>query len=245
MLEIKYMVGKWLYGFKAIRDTVNLCNISKDMKVLIEGAGLGKTPCYVVKKFGCKVIATEILEGAVFISRADVQKKGISDKVSVELVKTENLPYDDNSFDAVIIESILSFVKDKERAVRECYRVLKQGKRFSALEMNYKKKPSFKLLQKMNTTFGLKADPLSHKEWNNLFSNLGFKQLISNSYDLNLFGKGFEDIFYERMDGVKEFGNMIYTNVTNPVARPITIDFLNLYFESKYLGYGIYSGIKK
>ncbi|MHA2101483.1 MAG: hypothetical protein ACW99A_22740, partial [Candidatus Kariarchaeaceae archaeon] len=89
-----------------------------------------------------------------------------------------------------------------------------------------------------------KADPLLFNDWNQLFSNSGFKQLISTGYDLNLFGKGFEDIFYERMDGIRELGNMIYTNATNPMARPITKDFLNLYFESKYLGYGIYSGVK-
>ena len=38
-----------------------------------------------------------------------------------------DLPFEADRFDAVIVESVLAFVDDKPRAIRECIRVTKPG----------------------------------------------------------------------------------------------------------------------
>jgi SAM-dependent methyltransferase len=48
----------------------------------------------------------------------------------------QNLPYQDNSFDAVWASSCLQWVQDKQRAVSEIFRVLKPGGVFGARDRN-------------------------------------------------------------------------------------------------------------
>ncbi|MDD3642292.1 MAG: methyltransferase domain-containing protein [Candidatus Krumholzibacteria bacterium] len=51
------------------------------------------------------------------------RKRGIE----VEIAAAEDLPYADGRFDAVLLGTVLSYVKDRQRAVREAFRILKPG----------------------------------------------------------------------------------------------------------------------
>jgi ubiquinone/menaquinone biosynthesis C-methylase UbiE len=67
--------------------------------------------------------------------RAAAKERGI-ENMRFELADVQNLPYKDNSFDAVWASSCLQWVQDKPRAVREIYRVLKPGGVFGARDRN-------------------------------------------------------------------------------------------------------------
>lgn len=76
---------------------------------------------------GARIVATDLNPSMI-----DVAKKIVSeqDKIEWMLADAQVIPFDENSFDAIICQFGLMFVPDKQRAVNEAYRVLKPGGRF-------------------------------------------------------------------------------------------------------------------
>jgi demethylmenaquinone methyltransferase/2-methoxy-6-polyprenyl-1,4-benzoquinol methylase len=68
----------------------------------------------------------------VYVDKAFAMIKGLREIYSDELVirgEGENIPFDENKFDAVIIFNSFPHFTDKEKTIAECYRVLKKGGR--------------------------------------------------------------------------------------------------------------------
>jgi ubiquinone/menaquinone biosynthesis C-methylase UbiE len=74
-----------------------------------------------------KIVATDLNPGMLELAKRIVSPE---DKIEWLIANAEELPFDDNEFDAVICQFGLMFVPDKQKAVKEAYRVLKQGGRF-------------------------------------------------------------------------------------------------------------------
>ncbi len=94
--------------------------IIKDKYVLEIGTGpglLAKNVAYASKK----MIATDYSEGMI----NQAKKNDYPDNLSFEIADAKNLPYEDNSFDVVLIASTLHVMKNPEKALEEIHRVLK------------------------------------------------------------------------------------------------------------------------
>ncbi len=74
-----------------------------------------------------KIVATDLNPGMLELAKKIVSTE---DKIEWRVANAEELPFDDKVFDAVICQFGLMFVPDKQKAVNEAYRVLKQGGRF-------------------------------------------------------------------------------------------------------------------
>lgn len=68
-----------------------------------------------------KMIATDYSEGMI----REAEKGGYPDNLTFETADAENLPYADNSFDAVIIANALHIMPNPQKALMEIDRVLK------------------------------------------------------------------------------------------------------------------------
>jgi enediyne biosynthesis protein CalE5 len=77
---------------------------------------------------GGRVVATDIAPEMVEVARRRAVEAGLSN-VEVREADAENLPFPDNSFDAVTFAFALMFCPDLDRAVAEMRRVLKPGGR--------------------------------------------------------------------------------------------------------------------
>ena len=60
-------------------------------------------------------------------ARERAEKNSGSDRVEFRVGDAQELPFDPNSFDAVMCESVLAFVPDKARALGEFKRLVKPG----------------------------------------------------------------------------------------------------------------------
>jgi len=76
---------------------------------------------------GAKIIATDLNPGMIETAKTTVKKE---DKVEWMIADAQQLPFEDNIFDAVVFQFGLMFVPDKQKAVNEAYRVLKPGGKF-------------------------------------------------------------------------------------------------------------------
>jgi SAM-dependent methyltransferase len=74
-----------------------------------------------------KIVATDLNEAMMNYAR---QKFGADENVEWKQADASDLPFDNESFDAVVCQFGLMFVPDKARAAREALRVLKPGGKF-------------------------------------------------------------------------------------------------------------------
>ncbi len=90
-------------------------------------------------------IAAEMLE----IGRKKTRDQGLESQVTLEVGDAENLPYPDDSFDAITVAFGVRNFEDLERGISEMSRVLKPGGRLFVLEFSQPKgwlfRPAFQL----------------------------------------------------------------------------------------------------
>jgi ubiquinone/menaquinone biosynthesis C-methylase UbiE len=125
-------------------------------KHLLEiGCGMGYDSLEFLKR-GVRVTATDLTPNAVAITRRHFELMG----VRAEEVRTANaldLPFPDNSFDAVWANGVLHVTGDTFRAIQEVCRVLKPGGR--AIISHFYLKPSW-----MYLLHRLGRENIEHKE---------------------------------------------------------------------------------
>lgn len=112
-------------GFEATEELIKLCHINKDNYILDVGCGVGITPCYLARKYGCRVIGVDISEKMINLTNKRLKRKSLGDRVELRVADAQNLAFEDNLFDVVISESIIAFVEDKKKALSEYMRVTK------------------------------------------------------------------------------------------------------------------------
>jgi ubiquinone/menaquinone biosynthesis C-methylase UbiE len=95
--------------------------------VLDIAAGTGEPGLSIAERLGKgKVVITDLSDGMLEVARDNAVKRGIT---NVEFVACDasELPFDDNSFDAISCRMGFMFFPDMEMAAKEMYRVLKPG----------------------------------------------------------------------------------------------------------------------
>lgn len=78
----------------------------------------------------------DISNGMLEVGRKKVSRKGLTDLISLEQADSENLPYDDDSFDAITVAFGVRNFEDLEKGLREIHRVLRPGGRLLILEFS-------------------------------------------------------------------------------------------------------------
>jgi ubiquinone/menaquinone biosynthesis C-methylase UbiE len=108
-------LSKHIGGTKATDKLVQACKITEESNVLDVGCGVGQTPVYVVQKYKCKVTGIDV--SARMIKRAMERKENKNAMKTTFLVAdaSEALPFEDNTFDIVMTESVLNFIEKKRK----------------------------------------------------------------------------------------------------------------------------------
>lgn len=101
------------------------------MKILDVGSGLGNTVLAIAEKVKPtgRAVGVDFSESAIAISQEKAEKAGLKGVTEFKLGDAENLPFGDETFDAVISECVVCLVPDKQKALDEKVRVLKPGGR--------------------------------------------------------------------------------------------------------------------
>jgi ubiquinone/menaquinone biosynthesis C-methylase UbiE len=60
-------------------------------------------------------------------SNEAAKREGVEDSVEFQVADAQDLPFENDLFDAVITESVTAFPEDKQLAVREYVRVIRPG----------------------------------------------------------------------------------------------------------------------
>jgi len=244
--EFQAEVGltKHIGGTRATDELVRSCHITKDSYILEIGCGVGLTPVYIAKKYGCRIMAVDISKDMVRNANQRVEKEGLADRINLKVEDAQILPFNDGTFDAVILESVLAFVPDKKKAMKEFMRVAKKGGYIGFTEVAWVKKPPADMEKKMNDFAGTKL--LAPDEWKQLLVDAGLTDITAKTYELKLLDEVLDEI--TRWDFI-EYLKVQYRAwkglFTKPSYRRFVMDALKLPLNIiSYWGYGVYAGKK-
>jgi ubiquinone/menaquinone biosynthesis C-methylase UbiE len=122
-------------GLEATAELARLCGITADMAVLDVGSGIGGPARFLAATVGCHVSGVDLSEPFVDAARYLTARTGQGDKVAFQAASALALPFDDGSFDAVLLQHVAMNIADRARLYREIRRVLKQGGRFATFDV--------------------------------------------------------------------------------------------------------------
>ena len=101
-----------------------IVNLKKGSNVLEIGAAQGLS-IIAFEELGYKCVGVEPWENALEVSKQLAKKLNMS--LDIKKGIAEEIPFADNSFDAVIADSVMEHVKDADVVMKEVFRVLNKG----------------------------------------------------------------------------------------------------------------------
>ncbi len=108
--------------------------------VLDVATGTGDLAIAAAKATRAHITATDIAEKMMAIGKNKTAEKGLSDRIRFMKADAEALPFEDESFDVVMVAFGVRNFTDLERGLGELYRVLRPGGKVFILEFSMPRK---------------------------------------------------------------------------------------------------------
>ena len=241
---------KHIGSLEATEALLELCHIGKDSYVLDVGCGVGATACWLARRYGCRVMGVDILPRMVERSQERARREKVADRVEFKVADAQDLPFEDNLFDAVLTESVTAFPADKQKAVNEYTRVAKPGGYVGLNETAWLKlPPPPEVTAWAAQEVGATVKPLPPDEWAGLLQAAGLREIVSKTYAINLQDEGKGIVQRYGFGGVlRVMGRMLALYARSPAYRQFVqrvrqggVVPANL---AEYFGYGLFVGKK-
>ena len=114
-------------GLEAVEALARAAGITGESRVLDVCAGLGGPARFLARRYGCRVTGIDLTESRCRSATALTRLVGLAPQVAFIRGDASALPFASRSFTAVVSQEGWLHVTDKERCVRECFRVLSPG----------------------------------------------------------------------------------------------------------------------
>jgi len=153
--------------------------IDDTTSVLDVGCGTGQTSAYIAENYRCYV--TSLDSNKIMLDKAKQRFSSLQIPIEVKQGNTENLPFDNASFDVILSESVITFT-DISKTIPEFIRVLKSSGVLLAIEMVLEKGISADENKQIVDFYGF-SQLLTESEWYELFKRAGFRSISVEKYN--------------------------------------------------------------
>ncbi|MFS4481382.1 bifunctional demethylmenaquinone methyltransferase/2-methoxy-6-polyprenyl-1,4-benzoquinol methylase UbiE [Hyunsoonleella sp. 2307UL5-6] len=126
------------------KKVVELITAQHPKMVLDIATGTGDLAIAMANTNAEKIIGLDISSGMLEIGKQKIDKKGLSSKIEMVLGDSENMPFEDNTFDAITVAFGVRNFEHLERGLKDILRVLKPGGIFVILETSVPTKTPYK-----------------------------------------------------------------------------------------------------
>lgn len=196
------------------KKVVTIVGKNNPKKILDIATGTGDLAVMMAKLNPEKIIGLDISAGMLEVGKQKIAKANLSNTIEMIVGDSENIPFDDNTFDAITVSFGVRNFANLDKGLQEIRRVLKSGGTFIVLETSVPTKFPYKQGYKFHTSVIL---PIVGK----LFS----KDKVAYSYlseSANSFPFG------------EKFNNILLKNgFTTAKDKPVTFGVATIYTATK------------
>lgn len=147
--------------------------IDKTKTILDAGCGTGQTSAFISEEYLCHVTSLDC--NKVMLEKARERFLSLQLPITVKQGSTENLPFDKESFDFILSESVTTFT-DVSLSIQEFNRVLKPNGVLLAIEMVQEKPIAESKLTSLLHFYGI-PQLLTESDWCDSFKRFGFQHV--------------------------------------------------------------------
>jgi demethylmenaquinone methyltransferase/2-methoxy-6-polyprenyl-1,4-benzoquinol methylase len=122
------------------KKAVKLVGTNNPKQILDIATGTADFAIEAIKLNPDKVTGVDISEGMLKLGVEKINKLGLQNKIELKLGDSENLPFADNSFDAVTVGFGVRNFEHLEKGIADIYRVMNTGGTLAVLEFSKPKK---------------------------------------------------------------------------------------------------------
>ncbi len=155
-----------------------LAKLNPGEVVLDLGSGGGIDVLLSAKRVGAtgKAYGLDMTDEMLALANENKRKAGVA---NVEFLKgeIENIPLPDNSVDVIISNCVINLSADKDRVLRESFRVLKPGGRFAVSDVVTRGDMLPEIRQSVLAWVGCIAGSLEENDYRNKLATAGFEQI--------------------------------------------------------------------
>ena len=126
------------------KKVLKLVSDKNPKTVLDIATGTGDLAILMTNTTAEKIIGLDISAGMLEVGRNKIKSKNLSDKIEMILADSENMPFEDNTFDAITVAFGVRNFENLEKGLAEILRVLKPNGIFVILETSVPDKTPFK-----------------------------------------------------------------------------------------------------
>ena len=126
------------------KKVVALVGASQPENILDIATGTGDLAIAMANTNAKKIIGLDISSGMLEIGKTKINKKGLSSKIEMVLGDSENMPFKDNTFDAITVAFGVRNFENLKNGLKEILRILKPGGVFVILETSVPIKTPYK-----------------------------------------------------------------------------------------------------
>ncbi|MGT2906357.1 class I SAM-dependent methyltransferase [Streptococcus dentiloxodontae] len=169
-------------GITATNWLIEQGYFSKDSKVLEVACNRCTTSIELAQRFGCQIEAVDMDPQALDQARSNIGKAQVGHLIKLHQANAMKLPFEDDSFDIVINEAMLTMLRNKakEKAVAEYLRVLKPGGILLTHDVSYENSHMEEELSQLSQTINANVEPLHVNKWIDLYKNAGFSKVTES-----------------------------------------------------------------
>jgi ubiquinone/menaquinone biosynthesis C-methylase UbiE len=242
----------YIGGIDGTRRLIERLRIPKDenFRVLEVGCASGFTSCMIAKEFGCHVTGIDISEVLVSKARDRSSRMGLTN-VKFQVADATELPFDDNSFDAVFGVALVALIPMKVEILQELKRVTKPGGVIGTLDLFAKNRADKEIVDSFSTSMRtlLEYDVaiMDIQNWRRIFEKTGLDgiSIEENYHDVLLLTR-------KRSGTIKATMKMLYHMLINGAVRKRMMKLMRLRKTStmkdeegfEHLGYLVFTGRK-
>lgn len=118
------------------KKAINLLKSIKEPLILDVATGTGDLAFEAHRRLGCKVVGVDISTEMLKVAKEKIQKRELTQWISVQEGDSENLPFESNTFDAVMVAFGVRNFENLNKGLTEMGRVLKPGGKMVVLEFS-------------------------------------------------------------------------------------------------------------
>lgn len=226
-------------GIKTVHKVCLNAFIKENDKVLEIGSNTGFTSINIARLTDADVTGIDLIEESINESK---RKAELEKNLNLKFKKgsVTNLPYEDETFDVLWLSNVLSFITDKEEAIKECFRVLKNNGFLVFIPIYYLSNPPRNILEQVEKAIDAKIDVKTKKDWINLINTFPYPNRVIYQ----------EDFIYKDVDSEinsylkKVFNKKELKNMEKSIKEKLFKKgeyFMKLFNENlKYAGYSIF-----